>query len=86
MRMPTMTLPRTTCWACTQPAVRIVEWRILDPHSQIRETYGPWMLFTCDDCSGDAHARAYDEGADYSQDCRASQAELSRLSDDRRTA
>ena len=84
--MPTMSLPPTTCWACPSPAVRVVEWRILDPHSPIREHYGPWMLFTCDDCCGDAHAHADDEGADHVDDYRASQAELSRLSDDRRAA
>lgn len=86
--MPTMTLPRTTCWACPQPAVRIVEWRILDPHSPIRETYGPYYLASCDDCVGDAHAHAEDEGADPAlvDEYRASQAELSRLTDDRRAA
>lgn len=85
--MPTMTLPRTTCWACTQPAVRIVEWRILDPLSAIRaEHYGPYMLFTCDECAPDAHQHAHDEGADHVDDYTTSQRQLSHLSDDRAAA
>ncbi|BBG01603.1 MULTISPECIES: hypothetical protein [Pseudonocardia] len=76
----------TRCYGCTQPATRIVEWRTPDPHSRTGEFYGPYYLATCDDCVGDAHAHANDEGATHIDEYRASNADLSRLTDDRRAA